>query len=119
MRSGQRRNEYDFRHPIAVTDGIDRVVRDRLEAEQLLQERAVDLKAGARNRARAERQYGHAVECLMQTRTVAVERPEMREQPMRHTDGLRAPQMRIRRHQHVQMRACLLEQRGLDAPNLL
>ena len=99
MRPDHRRREQHLGDEIAIADRVDRVRRQRVEAKRALKQDARDRIRAAGHRAGAEWQHGRRALGGAQSRAIALERPEMREQPVRRRDRNGALQVRVRRHE--------------------
>ena len=101
-------------HEVAIGDGVDRVRRDRGEAELGGQQPAVGVEVHAGQRARAERQLLGRAEHELEAPGVAAEHPEVGEQVVREVDGLGALEVRVAGHRPVEVALGEVDQRRLQ-----
>ena len=101
MHARECEGEEDLGDEVPVAGRVERVGGDAAKPERLLQQDAVDWKARARERARAERQLGHAAPGVGEPLPVAHQGPGVRQQDVRPADGLRALSVRVTREDVV------------------
>ncbi len=82
-------------------DGVERIRRDRVEAQLARDARAVDRKRGARERGRAERQSVHALAAVGEALGVAREHRLVGQEVMAERHRLRDLQVREAGHDRV------------------
>ena len=90
MGTDHRRGEEDFGDEIAIADGVNRVRRDRVETERALEQDARDGIGAAGHGSGAERKHRGRLRGGAQARAIALEWPEVREEPMRPRHGDRS-----------------------------
>ena len=86
---------------IAIPNGVDRVRGDAFEAEFGAEEVAIDRECGAGDGAGAQRHYARGTRGGGEALTIAHERPEVIEHPVRAADGLCALHVGVRWHDGV------------------
>ena len=106
----------DVDHEVAVGDGVERVRRDRLEAQFARDELAVDRVADAGEGARAERQHVDAPPRLPQPLRVAREHLLVGEQVVGEQHGLCALQVRVAGHHRLRLALGEVDQRASQCP---
>ena len=89
MRHHQRGGRTEFDREIAIADRIERIFRDRFEAEFLRNPSAIDRIGRAGERGSAKRQAIDALACIEQAIAVAFEHLRVSEQVMSERHGLR------------------------------
>ena len=99
---------------IAIADRIERVFRDRFEAEFLRHPSAIDRISRARERSSAKRQAIDALACIEQAIAVALEHLRVSEQVMTERHGLRDLHVREARHHRRSVSIGQLDQRMLQ-----
>ena len=114
MGTDHRRGEEDFGDEIAIADGVNRVRRDRVETERALEQDARDGIGAAGHGSGAERKHRGRLRGGAQARAIALEWPEVREEPMRPRHGDRSLHVCVRRHEGRLERLGLLEQHALQ-----
>lgn len=98
MRADERKREQNFGDEITIAHRINAVLRDRGEPQRLCQPGTRDWKSRSGNRARAEGERGRVRARRGQAFAIALQRPEVREHPMRAAHRLRALQVGVCRH---------------------
>ncbi len=109
----QRRRGGEFDGKVAIRHRIERVLADRLEAQLLSGERAVDRVTGARERRRAQRQAVDAAPAVGHAFGVAREHFEVGEQVVAEGDRLRHLQVGETGHHRVGVALGQIQQRSL------
>ena len=101
VHGGHGADEQRLGHEVAIARGIDAVGRDGGEAERFAEQFTRHGERAAGDGARAERQHGGAARGIGEPRAIAIERPEVREQPVGAAHRLRALEVRVRRQHRV------------------
>ena len=114
-----RRYKEVFGDEIAVTDGVDAVATDIVHAQVSRQCSPIDLERRAGDSARSERQHGHPLQTICQPLAVALQRPEVREQPVPQQDGLGTLHMGVARDNQITRGVSLHQNGTLDLAHAL
>jgi hypothetical protein len=103
---------------IAVTHRVQTVFAHARKAQFAREEFAINAERVARERACAQRQNRNARYAIVQARAITREHPKVRQQPVREQNRLRALQVRVTGHQHVEVLLSLFDECRLEIGEL-
>ncbi len=115
MHHDHRRVRQKLKDEITVADRIQAVLIHAIEFQLARHKMAVDRERRSRERACAERQHVDALVAVLQALDITAEHRYIRHQMMGEQDRLRPLQMRIARHNRIDVRFGLLDQALLAA----